>query len=146
MSLFKAYNLVRTEAPLDNNDLKGTFLDIIAMTGEEVTEEQVVALISIYTAYSINYLEGVATSLEDFPEASASMKFMNSYIAEAVHKAGIHYYHMEGSHSIIDKPIQYALDNGGVCTTEYIQECIKEIEDSYIEPEIEEEVEDESTD
>jgi hypothetical protein len=145
MSLFKAYNLVRTAPALDNVDIKGTFLDVIAMTGEEVTRENVVALVSLYTSYSINYLEAVATSLEDFPEASASMKFMNSYIAEAVHKAGLHYYHMEGSHSIIDKPIQFALDNGGVVTTAYVEECIQEIEDSYIEPEVEEELEDVST-
>lgn len=142
MSLFKAYNFTRTLPLADNEDLKGTFLDIIAMTGDTVTKEQVVSMISVYATFSVNYLEAVATTLDDFPEASATMKFMNSYIAEACHLAGLHYYNREHGYSVIDKAVQFALDNNGLVKTDYIIECIQEIEDSYIE----EELEDESTD
>lgn len=141
MSLLKSYDLVRKEPAMNNEDIKGAFLDIIATADGNYTQTDVVALLTLYTAISINYIEEVATSLTDNVPLSSTLKFMNSYIAELVHKANLHYYHKEDGYSIVDKPIQFALDNGGLVTTEYVEECISEIEGSYFE----EEYEDDST-
>jgi hypothetical protein len=64
------------------------------------------------------------------------MKFMNSYIAEACNVTGLHYFHMEGTFSIVDKAVQGALDNGGTISTEAVKAIIEEIEESYIQDEV----------
>lgn len=143
MSLFKAYNLKRSTKPATFDDLRSDFLDVVANATPVVTREDVVTMISLYTAFSVRYLEIVAVTLKEPEGASESMKFMNSLIAEAVHMAGLHYYDRERGHSIVDKPIQFALDNGGVVTIDYINACIDSIEESYAEDE--EELEDEGT-
>lgn len=143
MSLFKAYNLKRKSKPATFDDLRGDFLDVIANCTDKATRDDVVTMISLYTAFSVRYLEIVSVTLKDPEGASESMKFMNSLIAEAVHMAGLHYYDRERGHSIVDKPIQFALENGGVVTVDYINACIDSIEESYKEDE--EELEDEGT-
>jgi hypothetical protein len=106
---------------------------------EEVTQEDVLALVAFYAEYGVSYMTMIATSLEEPRGASETMKFMNSLIAEAVTAAGLHYFNLERGFSIVDKAVQSALDNGGVPSTQAIMDIIKEIEDSYIEPDVEEE-------
>lgn len=140
MSLFKAYkntNSVRTFTPI-LQDFKQVLEAV--MVSDEISEHDVVPLVKYYAEYSVTYLTYVATNLTDPKDAQQTMKFMNSYIAEACHHAGIHYYNREHGYSIIDKAVQAALDNGGTVGSEAIIDIIKEIEDSFIEPEEEFEV------
>lgn len=132
MSLFKAYNLVRTEA-FDVEQAKQDFINIVdtISLANDATRDDVCALVSIYAGISVDYLVEVATSLEDDPEMSATMKFMNSYVAEAIHMASLHYYHKEGTFSIIDKAVQAALDNDGLVTMAEVDAFLEEIEVSY---------------
>jgi len=147
MSLFKAYDLIFGEEA-DLEILEENFLEVIGNivdTGKADTSD-VIALVTLYATYSCNYLQYVATTLRDDSEASQTMKFMNSYIAETVNKAGLHYYNKEHGYSIIDKAVQEALHNGGTVSCSDVQVFIEEIEASYIEPEIEEEIPDEAQD
>jgi len=123
----------------DTEVLKDTFLDIIetiVAATETPTREDVSVLVQIYAEYSVQYLATVASTLEAQPTLEAGMKFMNSYIAEVVHGANLHYYHQEGW-TLVDKPIQKALDNKGRAPVRYILDIIDEIEASYAEEEIE---------
>lgn len=139
MSLIKAFkntNSVRTFAPI-MTDFKMALE--AAMMDDKMTAEDVALLTSYYAEYSVSYLTYVATSLTEPKDASQTMKFMNSYIAETCNAAGLHYFHMEGTFSIVDKAVQGALDNGGTISTEAVKAIIAEIEESYVEDEIPEE-------
>lgn len=138
MSLIKAYGLTANVRSRD--EIKKDFLVSVeaVLMYDDATVEELASVIACYSEYAVTYLTEVATSLQEPKGASDTMKFMNSFIAELSHKVGIHYYHMEGSYSIIDKAVQTALDNAGIVTTEQVVEYIQEIEDSYLEPEVEE--------
>ena len=64
---------------------------------------------------------------------------MNSIIAEAVNAAGLHYFNLDRGFSLVDKAVQSGLDNNGIPKTDDILAIIQEIEESYIEPDVEEE-------
>lgn len=139
MSLFKAFN-IEIGFDWDYQDLKDDFLDIIygvQQTGE-VTKQDVIALLSVYGTFGTLYMADVAATLDDLPEIKDNMKFMNSYIAESISKAGLHYFEAEQGYSIVDKVVQEALDNGGIASVEAIDGFINDIESSYQEEEIEE--------
>lgn len=138
MSLFKAFTL-EIDFDWDYQDLKDDFLDIIYGIQEtkEVTKQDVIALLAVYGTFGTLYMADVAATLDDLPEIKDNMKFMNSYIAEAVSKAGLHYFEAEQGYSIVDKVVQEALDNNGVVTVEAIESFIDEVEASYQEEEIE---------
>lgn len=139
MSLFNAYNLILGEEA-DLELLEENFLEVVGNIADtdKADMADVIAMVTIYASYSCNYLQYVATSLRDDPETSQTMKFMNSYIAETVSKAGLHYYNKEHGYSIIDKAVQAALNGDGTVSCGEVTEFIEEIEQSYVEPEIEE--------
>jgi hypothetical protein len=58
------------------------------------------------------------------------MKFMNSYIAEAMGGASLHYFHQEGM-TVIDLLLQKTLDKGITLSDVEIMETIDTIEASY---------------
>lgn len=139
MSLIKAYKL---EAVTNRTfeDVKNDFITALhgcMMSPNEVSQEDISYLVQYYTEYSCLYLQTVATTLEEPKGVSATMKFMNSYIATFVTEAGYHYYNKEQGYSIIDKAVQAALDNDGIVTTVQIFNIMEEIEDSYTEEDIE---------
>lgn len=139
MSLFKAFRNTKSVRTL--NHIKKDFQMVFEQLAdkEEITREDVLALVAFYAEYGVSYMTMIATSLEEPRGASETMKFMNSLIAEAVSAAGLHYFNLERGFSIVDKAVQSALDNGGVPSTTAISDIIQEIEDSYIEPDVEDE-------
>lgn len=139
MSLFKAIKNEKSVRTLGviKNDFKQVFEGLADQ--EVVTKEDVVALVAFYAEYGVSYMTMIATSLEEPRGASETMKFMNSIIAEAVTAAGLHYFNLERGFSIVDKAVQSGLDNGGKPSTADIIAIIDEIEDSYIEPDVEDE-------
>ena len=143
MSLFKAIKNEQSVRTLEyiKKDFKQVFEGLADQP--EVTKEDVVALVAFYAEFGVSYMTMIATSLDEPRGASETMKFMNSIIAEAVNMAGLHYFNLERGFSIVDKAVQSGLDNGGKPSTEEIIAIIKEIEDSYIEPDVEEETSEE---
>ena len=139
MSLFKAYNLILGEEA-DLEVIEENFLEVVGNVADtdKADMADVIAMVTLYATYSCSYLQYIATTLRDDEESSQTMKFMNSYIAETVNKAGLHYYNKEHGYSIIDKAVQSALDNGGTVSCGEVTAFIEEIEASYIEEEIEE--------
>lgn len=139
MSLFNAYNLILGEEA-DLEVLEENFLEVVGNVADtdKADMADVIAMVTLYATYSCSYLQYVATTLRDDVESSQTMKFMNSYIAETVNKAGLHYYNKEHGYSIIDKAVQAALNNGGTVSCGEVTEFIDEIEASYVEDEIEE--------
>ena len=135
-TLTKTYNMASPESIKE--DFKSTV--IMSADSDNVTDTQVADLVSLYTEYSICYLQAVAMTLDEPVGMQATMKFMNSLIAEFMHSASLHYYHKEGSYSIVDKAIQKALDGDGHIDIEEVKLLIGEIELSYVE-EPEEELE-----
>jgi len=135
MSLLKT--LTKTYNMADPQSIKEDFKSsvIIAADSERVTPTQVADLVSLYTEYSICYLQAVAMTLDEPVGMQSTMKFMNSLIAEFVSKADLHYYHMEGSYSIVDKAIQKALDGDGHISVEEVETIVGDIELSYVEEE-----------
>ena len=134
MSLLKARNIEDVKDTYES--LQRTFLEILDTTTGKATSEDLVALIGVYVRMSVKYLQTVAYELTEPKDVATTMKFMNSFIAEVAHEANIKYYHKEEGYTLIDKPIQKFLDDGDV-TSGFIYECVKEIQDSYIEEEIE---------
>ena len=132
MSLLKAFDLV-IEEPRSYDELEADFLDVLEESRDDPDKDTVVALLGLYATYSCKYLVDVATTLREPPEVSQSMKFMNSYVAEVVHKAGLHYYDRERSKSVVDLAMQKALDNGGFVSRKVMFDLLDEVEDSYIE-------------
>lgn len=139
MSLFKARTITRTRANEGMEFMKNAFLETLNAIEGQPKDEDVVLLVLFYADYSVQYLEKVAWSLEDDTEASQAMKFMNSYIAEAMHLAGLHYYDRERGFSVVDKAVQGMLSDPDNFGEEAIWDIIADIEGSYVE-----EVEDES--
>jgi len=142
MSLIKAYNL-QLEGNRELSDIKTDFLlalEAAMMDTSNFSKEDIASLIKYYTEYSVEYLQTVAQTLEEPYEASGTMKFMNSYIASLMHEAKLHYYNKERGYSIIDKSVQHALDNHGLISEAEIFEIFGEIEASYIEEEVEEDL------
>ena len=135
MSLIKAKNLKVTKRE-SYDSLRTSFLEIIDTIYEDKpTRSDIIVLLNIYTAYSINYLIDVADTLVEPKDIQQTMKFMNSYIAEYYRLADLHYFHKEG-YTIIDKCIQNALDNDGVLLYETVDKEISAIEYSYKEDEV----------
>lgn len=130
-TLTKAYHLASPESIKE--DFKSSV--ILATEGDTVTPKQVSELVSLYTEYSICYLQSVAMTLDEPQGMASTMKFMNSLIAEFMNKANLHYFHMEEGYSIVDKAIQVALDGNGHISEVEVEEIIGEIELSYVEPE-----------
>lgn len=142
MSLIKAYKL-KTDPSRDFEAIKADYITAVAscmMLKNALTKTDIAYLIKYYTEYSCLYLKQVATTLEEPKGVSATMKYMNSYIATFVTEAGLHYYNKEQGYSIIDKAVQAALDTDGIVTTKQIYDIITEIEKSYIELEDDTEV------
>lgn len=133
MSLFKARNIKRATASSSMEETKDAFLSTLNLIETVPKDEDVVLLVLFYANYSVQYLEKVAWSLEEDAEASQAMKFMNSYIAEAMHLAGLHYYDRERGVSIVDKAIQGVLSNPDTFGEESVWDIIGEIEASYVE-------------
>lgn len=134
MSLLKARKL--GIKPEGYGELQKVFLEVIDST-EEYGTDNLVELIQVYTIYSVEFLIDIGCSLEKPKGVEDTMKLMNSFIAEITVATNNKYYHKEEGYTIIDKCIQYALDNGGTVGTEFIYEVIDEINNSYIEEEIE---------
>lgn len=118
----------------DAADIKDAFKSAIieATENENITPTNVADLVSLYAEYSVSYLQEVAMTLDEPVGMQATMKFMNSLIAEFMHSAKLHYYHMEGNYSIVDKAVQKALDGDGHITLEEVENIIGDIELSHI--------------
>ena len=132
MSLIKAYKnvtKVQTSDILQNKFL--STVDVLIESGT-VTPTDVANLVSIYAEYSVGYIQTVAVSLEEPIGMGSTMKFMNSYIAEFVNEASLHYFDLEQGYSIVDKAVQKALEGDGTVSTSYVMEVIGEIEQSYL--------------
>jgi len=136
MSLLKARRLeIKCEG---YGALQQSFLEIID-SSDTYCNEDLIALVQIYTSYSVEYLIELAATLDKPVHVEDSMKLMNSYIAEICNETENKYYHKENGYTIIDKCIQEALDNDGTVSYSYVAELLEEINKSYEEPEIEEE-------
>lgn len=138
MSILKAYRADFTTRDLD--DILHSFQAALENKLEvgKLDKDAVVALVGFYAEYGVSYLRQVAFTFRDPSGAQESMKFMNSVIAEAVNEAGLHYYNKEHGYSIVDKAVQLALDCGGKAVVNDILDVISEIEESYVEEELEE--------
>jgi hypothetical protein len=152
MSLLKAYH-IQLDPARTLELIKADFTAVIAAVmegtknGTKFWKEELLAhLIMHYTEYSVTYLNHVAVKLEEPTEATASMKFMNSYIVSLLHEAKLHYYDKEQGFSVIDKSVQKALDNQGYLSVNDVTEIFGIIEASYIEEEFEEDLASESDD
>lgn len=133
-TLTKTYNTANPESIKE--DFKSS---VIVATGKDnITHTDVADLVSLYAQYSICYLQAVAMTLDEPVGMQSTMKFMNSLIAEFVHAAQLHYYHMEGNYSIVDKAIQVALDGDGYISQDAVLEIVGDIELSHAEEEFEE--------
>jgi hypothetical protein len=137
MSLFKA---LKIQTPTrDIKDIKQDFITLMETCTDTPTKGDLLYAIVYYTEYSINYLLKVANTLEEPTSMKSTMTFMNSFIVELSNATGDKYYNKEHGYSIIDKSIQYALDNDGKIAIDIINDIINEINESYVEKEIEEE-------
>tara|TARA_B110000503_G_scaffold49386_1_gene80233 strand:- start:1112 stop:1531 length:420 start_codon:yes stop_codon:yes gene_type:complete len=139
MSLFKAYKLLNTRSRGVILEEFKAIIDEIMEDSDNVKPTSLTKLVCLYSEYSTSYLSEVVMTFQEPRDANATMKFMNSYIAEVTNKVNLHYFNAQQGFSIIDKSVQAALDNGGIVTFEAVQAIIKEIEDSYIEENEEEE-------
>ena len=139
MSLFKAYKLLSTRPRGVILEEFKAVIDEIMEDSDNVKPTSLTKLVCLYSEYSTSYLSEVAMTFQEPKDANATMKFMNSYIAEVTNRVNLHYFNAQQGFSIIDKSVQAALDNGGIVTFEAVQAIIKEIEDSYIEENEEEE-------
>lgn len=131
MSLLK---LLKAEIPVkDVEVIRGDFLEVIlSLSDTKAQREDVVALVNIYVDYSIQYLDRVARTLEQATYMRDTMNLMNSYLAEVIAEAGLHYYNQEQGFSIIDKAVAVAIDNEGISNCEDIEQIIEDIEASYV--------------
>lgn len=136
MSLLKAYGTTLND-PRSYEELEGDFLDIVEECHEDPDQGSVEAALAVYAAYSVRYLVDVAQTLTEPHEAQQTMKFMNSYIVEMVVGAGLHYYDKERSKSIVDLVVQEGIAGGGVVSRKKIRDMITEVEDSFLEDELE---------
>lgn len=130
MSLLKALKVDRNYPKY--KELQVNFIDVVDTVLDVPTKTDIIVLIRLYTDYSVKYLKEVAVTLEEPKGAQQTMKFMNSYIAECMTVAGLHYFHQEG-HTIIDKAVQHALSNNGDLKYDVIESIIDDIEASYVE-------------
>lgn len=131
MSLFKASKLNTKLRSFDaiRNDFVKMFDRVV--DADKVTKDDVAILVSLYAEFGVVYMRNIAITLEDNTAASASMKFMNSIIAEAVSQAGLHYFDLDRGYSVVDKAVQAALDAGGIVAIEAMLDIINTIEKSY---------------
>lgn len=134
MSLLKTYRNELVSRPFSGivRDFTDAFHEAAKST---ITKADVVVLVSYYAEYAVAYLSYVAETLEEPKNASSTMKFMNSLIAEAVNEAGLHYYNKERGWSVVDRAVQAAIDNGGVALISDIVTVIDEIEATHVEDE-----------
>jgi hypothetical protein len=138
MSLIKALKGDYSTRKLEDirDDFKQAFEAFIS--ADEYSQEAVTTLVTLYTEYAVAYMVEISATLTEPKGASETMKFMNSIIAEMVNKADLHYFNQEHGFSIIDKSVQAALDAGQI-TVQQVMNIINEIEESYKEPESDEE-------
>lgn len=135
MSLIKAFNFKNLQR--HHESIADEFLTVVGdmCESEMIEQDDIASLISLYAEYSCNYLNRVAVTLFDDTEMAQTMKFMNSFIVEFMHNAGLHYYNraMEGgmSYTIIDIVVQEALNNEGIVEPSKINQFIADIEASY---------------
>lgn len=132
MSLLK---LLKAEiAAKDVEVIKNDFLEIIlTLQDSKAQTEDVICLVQLYTDYSIQYLDRVARTLVQESSMRETMNLMNSYLAEVIKDAELHYFNKEEGYSIIDKSVADAIDNEGVLKYNDIKDIITVIEESYVE-------------
>lgn len=138
MSILKAFRADFTTR--DHHSILAAFqnsLEYSLLRGDKLNTDDVVSLVAFYAEYGVSYLKQVAYTFRDPSGAQETMKFMNSVIAEAVNEAGIHYYNKEHGYSIVDKAVQLALEGNGFADADDIRAVIAEIEESYIEEDVE---------
>ena len=132
MSLLK---LLKAEIPAkDVEVIKNDFLEVIlTLQDSKAQTEDVICLVQLYTDYSIQYLDRVARTLVQESSMRETMNLMNSYLAEVIKDAELHYFNKEEGYSIIDKSVADAIDNEGVLKYNDIKDIITVIEESYVE-------------
>lgn len=134
MSLIKGYKLNNKLRSVE--DVKKDFMDhldtVIDVQPEAI---DIAVLVYYYTEISVIYVSKVASTLEDDKALQDTMRFMNSFLAELATTCEIKYYHKETGKTIIDEPLQDALNNGGKSSVPFILEVIENINNSYIEEE-----------
>jgi len=138
VSILKAFRADFTTR--DHHSILAAFqnsLEYSLLRGDKLNTDDVVSLVAFYAEYGVSYLKQVAYTFRDPSGAQETMKFMNSVIAEAVNEAGIHYYNKEHGYSIVDKAVQLALEGNGFADADDIRAVIAEIEESYIEEDVE---------
>jgi hypothetical protein len=136
MSLLKAKDLEIKVTGYDK--LERDFLGVIT-TSDEYTTMDLISLVQIYAKYACEYLVEVSQTLQKPSNCDETMKLMNSYIAEVTAATNNKYYNKEHGFSLIDKAVQEALENDGIASYGGIFATINEINESYVEKEIEEE-------
>lgn len=140
MSLFKAQNFKGSF--ISDADRVQRFLEVIdslfVKNEAVVSRKDVVAILDYYVEASVNYLAQASGLVMDH-FLNDEMKLMNSYLAEAMSAADLHYFHQEGK-TIIDLTLQATLDKQDWLTPDEIDGYIAEIEGSYME-EVEEDEE-----
>lgn len=117
------------------NDLEIAFQDTLEV---DLSEEDFYNLVDIYSTYSCLYLREVAFTLKEPKGIKSTMTYMNSYIAEFAHQLSIPYFHKEEGYSIIDKAVQYVLNNGVQTKMDYVKDIVEALRESTIEKVLEE--------
>jgi hypothetical protein len=124
MSLLKARDWKNLDGDT-YSDLEMSFQ--LALDNERINESLLASLIDIYAVYSVLYLREVSLTLKEPLTIQQTMKFMNSYIAEIAHKIEVPYFHKEEGYSLIDKAVQFVLDNGTSDSTDYVKSIMENI-------------------
>lgn len=132
MSLVKAYNIKTQTRPLEVilGDFKEHIEGVFSLDNE-VTKQDAAVAVSLYAEYSLSYLVEVANTFKEPKDASQTMRFMNSFLAEMMHLANLRYFELDKGYSIVDKAVQITLDHGAYPPLSEIITVIDEIEASY---------------
>lgn len=139
MSLLKARAMYADYMPRGVYELRDEFLyniDAMQEAERKPNQKDVIDAVGIYIEMSMTYLLDASNLVKD-SGVHDIMQLMNSYIAELMHEAQLHYFHQEGM-TIIDFAMQKGLDKAGPLSHDDVEEIIARIEGSYAE-EIEEE-------
>lgn len=132
MSLVKAYNIKTQTRPLEVilGDFKEHIEGVFSLDNE-VTKQDAAVAVSLYAEYSLSYLVEVANTFKEPKDASQTMRFMNSFLAEMMHLANLRYFELDKGYSIVDKAVQISLNHGGYPPLAEIIAVINDIEASY---------------
>ena len=135
MSLFKARKLTSKEFKFKANETKEEFNKEIDDFVDVPCDGGLRMMLFFYSIYSVIYLKEVSQSLKPNAKMRDELSLMNSFIVEACTTLGQKYIHREHGYTLVDKTVNYLLDNSIDNFANFIQETMEDINNSYIEQE-----------